>query len=190
MAVIASEFPTSTGFDHVKGAQIAAFFVEKQHGPIDKLKLIKLIYLAERLSFERRARPMNFDDFFSLPHGPIASSALNGINGKAGDSAWSALKLIGNKVCLVADIGTDHLSKNELRLLEETWDRFGKMGAIELRNWTHDHCSEYFEVDGGRASITYDEILQAVGVENAEEVARDLRRFQREVGRLPRANAS
>ena len=157
---------------------------------MDKLKLIKLIYLAERLSFARRARPMNFDDFFSLPHGPIASSALNGINGRAGDEAWTPIKVTGNKVSLEKEIGTDHLSQNDLRILEDVWSQFGKMSGTQLRNWTHANCPEYVEVDAGRASITYDEILAAVGNGEADEIARDLRRLQREVGRLPKANAA
>ena len=44
MVLIASEWAASTAFNHEKGVQVAAFFVEKSGGAIDKLKLVKLAY--------------------------------------------------------------------------------------------------------------------------------------------------
>jgi uncharacterized phage-associated protein len=190
MAIIASEHTSSTGFDHIKAVQIVAHFLRKGGGKMDKMKLIKLIYLADRTSFGRRSHPMNFDEFYSMPHGPIASSALDGINGKSSCGAWDAVHLNGITVTVDEDVGADHLSRNDREILDDVWDKFGHMSAAALRRWTHNNCSEYEEVEGTRLSITYEEILQAVGVEGADEIARELRRLQRELGKLPKANAT
>ena len=63
------------GFDHLKSIQTIAYCVRKAGGSAGNLKLIKRVYLADRLSFTRRGKPINFDSYFSLPHGPVASSA-------------------------------------------------------------------------------------------------------------------
>lgn len=181
------------GFDHSKSVQVVAFFVRKAGGMADKLKLVKLLYLAERLSFRKRGKPMNFDSYFSLPHGPIGSSALNGMDGLLDDSAWEAVHQADNRqdVTLVEDVSEDRLSRADRVILDEIWGEFGHMTASQIRNWTHLHCPEYVEVDeGSRLPIDISEILRVVGVPDADNAARDLRRLQKEVGRLERRRAA
>ena len=189
MVTIASEWPASTAFDHEKAVQVAAFFIRKSGGEIDKLKLVKLSYLADRLSFEKRSAPINFDDFFSLPHGPVPSSMLNGLDKKF-DGPWEVIAVNGIKISLLNEVETDRLSQNDLAILDEIWNKFGLMSTWTLRNWTHKNLAEYENVTSGRASIGYDEILEALGNEDASVIARDLRKLQRDIGRLPPPNAS
>lgn len=189
MVTIASEWSASTAFDHEKAVQVAAFFVQKAGGQIDKLKLVKLSYLADRRSFETRSAPINFDDYYSMPHGPVSSSMLNGLDKKF-DGPWAAIALNGVNVSLVEEVGADRLSRNDLTILEETWTKFGGMGTWALRNWTHKHLPEYEDVTNGRVPIGYDEILAALGNDEANAISRDLRRLQRDIGRLPPPNAS
>lgn len=189
MAVFASEWPLSAGFNAVKASQMIAFFVRKAGASIEKLKLTKLVYLAERLSFERRSAPMNFDEFYSMPHGPVPSSALNVMDGKAAGLEAGEVMLVGNLVSVSDNVRTDHLSRNDLDILNKVWSEFGHMGALQIRNWTHTHCEEYVEVTSGRLSISYDEILEAVGAERPVDTMKELRFLQREVDRLPKPHA-
>lgn len=189
MAIVASEWPASTAFDHAKAVQVAAFFISKAGGEIDKLKLVKLSYLADRLSFARRSAPINFDDFYSLPHGPVPSSMLNGLDQKFG-GPWAAIALKGVKVSLVEEVDDDRLSRNDLSILEETWAHFGLMTTWTLRNWTHKHCPEYEEVSSGRMTIGYDEILEALGNEEPGAISRELRKLQKDIGKLPPSHDS
>ena len=53
------------------------------------------------------------------------------------------------------------------------------MTASQLRNFTHDNCPEYTEVEDGRISITYAEVLSALGDEQAEEIDREIREIRR-----------
>ena len=177
------------GFDHEKSVEIIGFFLSEAGKPQDKLKLIKLIYLADRLSMERRGKPLNFDSYYSLPHGPIASSALNGMNQMFAHRAWAKLAIAGDNraVSAVKNIGTEHLSVAETKILAETWKRYGHMNALEIRDWTHKNCDEYVEVKSSRLSIDLDEIFEAVKVEDADGRARELKALQRSLGRLARA---
>ena len=45
-------------FNEKKAAQAAAYFLLRAGGPLTVLKLMKLLYLAERGSFERYGTPM------------------------------------------------------------------------------------------------------------------------------------
>jgi len=43
---------------------------------------------------------------------------------------------------------------SELRLLEEVWQRFGRQGKWDLVRWTHQHCEEWSDPNGGRIEIS------------------------------------
>ena len=47
------------------------------------------------------------------------------------------------------------------------------MTASQIRNYTHDNCPEYTETEG-RVPISYKQILNAVGAEDADELASDI----------------
>ena len=181
------------GFDHLKSVQTVAYFVRKAGGTAEKLKLVKLLYLAERESFKRRGKPMNFDSYFSLPHGPVASSALNGMDHLLDDEAWSALNQATNRrdITIIGEVSEDHLSRADRAILDATWVEFGGMTAWEIRNWTHDHCAEYVEVEAGKSlPIDLSEIMAQVGTHDPDNAARDLRILQKEMGRLERLRAA
>jgi uncharacterized phage-associated protein len=180
------------GFNHLKSVQTIAYFVRKEGGSAEKLKLIKLVYLADRLSFQRRGKPINFDSYLSLPHGPIASSALNGMDHHLNDPAWEALAQADNRkdVTIVGEVAEDYLSRADLAILDATWSEFGGMTASQLRNWTHEHCPEYIEVGLGKClPIELSELLARVGIDDPDNSAREIRTLQKEVGRLERLSA-
>ena len=180
------------GFESRKAAQISAFFALKsivpKHGVIEKLKLIKLIYFSEREYLRRYHLPMLFDEFYSLPHGPICSATLNGIDGKLDDddeTVWSEfIARNGNIVVAVKKFARDSfdaISNREMKMLKFIWHRFGEMTASQLRNYSHENCPEYTEIEKGRIPISYREVMEALGVEKSEaesieDSVRDIRR--------------
>lgn len=168
------------GFRSAKAAQIAAHFVSRSGGQIAKLKLAKLIYLAEREHLKRFDRPMTMDECYSLPHGPICSSSLNGIDGKLGDDGeWTRVRAYGRDQVHGNTVGRedlDEITNAEFRVLEHVWDQFGGMTAARIRTWTHDpeNVPEYVEVTKSRLPITYEQILRALGKKDAAAIAADI----------------
>lgn len=171
------------GFRSRKAAQLCARFASLAGGNIEKLKLIKLVYLAERAFLRDYRIPMLFDELYSLKHGPICSSTLNAINGGVQDDIWNEfLARNGNIVVPIKRFDRDELdelSDAEVACADAVWKERGHMTASQLRNYTHDNCPEYTEVEDGRVPITYADVLTALGDERAEEIDREIREIRR-----------
>jgi uncharacterized phage-associated protein len=171
------------GFNSRKAAQTCAFFALKAGGHIEKLKLIKLIYFCERKHIADHHMPMLWDEFYSLPHGPICSSTLNGIDGIIHEDIWSDfIARNGNIVVAIKKFKRpefDEISNADLKTLEAIWAEFGRFTASQLRNYSHKNCSEYTEVESGRVPISYKDVLEALGDEDAEMVEREIKSLRK-----------
>ena len=73
-----------------KIGQIAGYFLTKSAGRMPHLKLMKLMYLADREALRQYGRPMTFDNFVALPHGPVLSRTLDLIHDDVESEAWSS----------------------------------------------------------------------------------------------------
>lgn len=172
------------GFRSRKAAQLVAFFIGKMStGMLEKLKLIKLIYLTERKFLAHHQTPILFDELYSLPHGPICSGTLNGIDGKIQPDIWDAfITRNGNQIVALRRFGRDdldELSDAEISVADEVWQELGHMSASGIRNWSHEHCSEYTEVTSGRVPISYREVLEALGDPDAAEIDHEISTLRR-----------
>lgn len=177
-------FPALIGFKSRKAAQVAAFFAAKKESHIEKLALVKLIYLAERDFMSKYSHPMLYDEFFSLRNGPVCSSALNGINGQLDKSTWSHFIILEeNKNVKAVKKFTreqhDEISDAEMEMLESTWTSFGWMTSAQIRDYTHKNCPEYTEIETGRLPIFYKDIFKALGKPNADELEEEINAYRR-----------
>jgi len=151
-----------------KATQIAALFLELGGGEMDIIKLVKLIYLAEREAIVRWGRPIIFDSYCSLPHGPVTSITLNLMNSTLDiepSTYWHkyiaerdghCIKLTGEKA------PKDQLSKAEEGLVDEIFREYGRMDKWQLRDLTH-KLPEWKDPDGSSLPIPMSEILAAEG---------------------------
>lgn len=155
-------------------AQVAAFFLYKAGGRLTILKLMKLLYLAERLSLQKYGEPITYDSLVSMPHGPVLSMTLNHINGMINSSpgGWDEwisdrenreVSLVDPSMIRSPELDLPALSETDLEVLYETWDRFGHMSASQLRNFTHDHCPEWKDPHGSSIPIDYRSLFNAFG---------------------------
>src|SRR3954470_18953244 len=76
-------------FNPKKTSQAAALLVAEAGGRMSKLKLIKLLYIADREALKNWERPITGDDPFSLDYGPVLSTTLNYANSKGPHPEWS-----------------------------------------------------------------------------------------------------
>src|SRR5256885_14692927 len=141
------------------------------------MKLVKLVYLLDRLSLARRGIPVVGGAYFSLPNGPITSEFLDLINS---GSLWGAQNCRweefvsdrqNHEVELIKEPGREHLAESEVELIEAVYQEHGKKDQWELRKWCHEHCDEWTPLEQGRERIELDRIARAVG-KTDEQIAR------------------
>lgn len=153
-------------------SQMSAFFAQKEGGIIPVLKLVKLLYLADREALARYGAPITYDFPVSMDQGPVLSQALNLINGDVNGvpaAQWeewmSPRKGYDTAVKRQFSRGDlDELSDADLEVLETVWRQFGHMDKWTLRDWTHLNCAEWKNPNGSSFPIEEVERLQAVGV--------------------------
>ena len=168
-----------THFDERKATQMASWLLEKtDDGRMKYLKIIKLLYIADREAIRRWGQPLTGDSYYSLPHGPVVSRIQDLITD---DPAYSKSTYWNDfisedkyDVVLTARPSYDRLSNAEIELLQEIFDTYGQMSRWELVDLTH-KFPEWRDPNGSSHPISYQEILKAVGKEaEAEELAREI----------------
>ncbi len=133
------------------------------------LKLVKLVYLLDRLAIERIGVPVVGGTCFSMRNGPVNSALLDLIN--AGtlwgekDDEWEnhISDRSGHEVTIRKARKAEHLSPFEERLVDEIYQTHGHRDQWALVEWCHEHCKEWTPLDEGRALIRLEEIGHAVG---------------------------
>ncbi len=172
------------GFRSRKAAQLCAYFAVLAGGTIEKLKLIKLVYLTERAFLGEHHHTILFDEFYSLPSGPICSATLNGIDGIIHTEIWdeylhkSGNIRVANKKYTRAQL--DELSNAEVAAAGAAWEKFGGKTSNQLVTLTHAECREWTEVaKGKRLPISYGDVLRALGDEDAESVEQEISALRR-----------
>ncbi len=162
-------------FDEQRAAQAAAFLLYKAGGRLPLIKLMKLMYLAERLALQRYGEPLTGDKLVSMPHGPVLSMSYNHITGAIESSpdgwdAWIADRE-GHDVCLKdqsklrsPEQDLLRLSDADLEVLAEVWAQFGHWDKWKLRDYTHSGaCPEWEDPDGSSKPISYETLFKTVG---------------------------
>jgi len=159
-------------FNEKKAAQVAAFFLHRAKGQLEILKLMKLMYLAERASYQKFGEPLIGDKLVSMDNGPALSITLNHMNRfvPSEQDGWEAWVSDRNNylVALKKEI-TDpkeellQLSDAELEVLESVWKEFGQLGSFELADLTHKICPEWEDPHGSSLPITRSRLLRSLG---------------------------
>lgn len=160
-------------FDVRRTAQAAAFLLHRAGGTLYLIKLIKLLYLAERESLKRFGEPITGDSLVSMPHGPVLSQTLDLINGAVESPPWDDLisDRAGRLIALrdpnaVTDPTREllELSESDVEVLDAVWAQFGAMDRWDLVRYTHSQAiPEWEDPEGSSTPITYKSLFAAVG---------------------------
>lgn len=187
------EYGMNFTFNPAKATEVACGFIEKEGQTINIMKLIKLVYLLDRLSIQRRGIPVVGGAYFSMRNGPVISELLDLINAGAlwGMSTSDWQRLISDRqnheVTLVQKPEYRHLADAELELIDEIYRQFGTMNQWQLRDWCHEHCAEWTPLEMEHARIPVERLAEAVG--KTEEQIRHLAEGAAELNLLDAAFA-
>ena len=157
-------------FNERRVAQMAAYLLGRGKGRMNYLKLMKLLYLADRASMKRNGHPISGDRYVSMDHGPVLSQTFNLIKGavqfaKQDWNYWIADRA-NYAVSLKRKVhreALDELSEADLEVLGDVYSKFGKMDQWKLVEYTHRYCSEWKDPKGSSGPISYEDIFKALG---------------------------
>jgi len=157
-----------------------------------RLRILKLLYIADREMIERRGRPITGDRVVAMDNGPVLSNTYDYIKGKTENDLWKrCLETVGRDVVLREDPGVGKLTPREVDKLQEVFSRLIELDDYAVADLTHDF-PEYKKNTpprGGQKPIAVDDILAAVGMaehkESLEEEAA-CEFHQRQLSSLPR----
>ena len=181
-------------FDEAKATQIAAYFLARRGGQMHYIKLIKLMYLADREALLRWGIPMSTDRHVSMDNGPVLSNVLNLLTDDRPKPTWSRYispPLGDYEVKLLEPAPTDLLSRVEEKLLNEIFDQYGHRNRWDLIYNVMHKLPEWQDPNGSSLPIQLRDILKAGG-ESEEEiraVLKELHSFASDEERLARVYA-
>lgn len=129
-----------------KATQALNFLASKKDGKINKMKAIKLIFLADRLHLRKYGRPIVGDVYWAMKLGPVGSCAKDVAEHAVGNfpSAYAYarkyLKPIDEKkqeFVSLKDPDMSVFSKTDIDCLEAVYQEFADRDQFELADLTH-----------------------------------------------------
>lgn len=146
---------------------------------MSRMRLLKLLYIADREALSERARPITGDMPVAMEHGPVLTNTYRLIRGEDFlTPEWE--KFIKNQghrdVALAADPGVGDLSRYEISKLHEVARKWEDENDWAVANFTHqfEEWIKHKPADGSRNIIPIEDVLAATGLaELKDRIAAD-----------------
>ncbi len=151
----------------------AAGVILRNRGHMDRLRLLKLLYIADRESLRERGTPIVGGLMVAMDHGPLHSEIYDLIKGShAKEAEWSEyIESQGSTVVLRKDPGRLDLSPYEIDKLNEIAEQYQDVDTWALSTLTHDFEEWAGCIQPGTSRpIPPEKLLHALGF-TAEEIA-------------------
>jgi uncharacterized phage-associated protein len=146
----------------------------------DKYQAVKFLYLADREHLLRYGRPITYEVYYALPFGPVASTAMDLLNGSEMTMKRAGIESLPFNVENVQrpgrapllylreplrDVDFDLFSKSDIRVFDEVLQKYGSMTFDELYQLTHDHYAykkAWKNRGGANASpMSYEDMIES-----------------------------
>ena len=124
-------------YDAEKATQAVLWLLYKHGRAINRLKLVKLLFYADREHLSRYGRPIVGGHYVTMQHGPVSSELLNHIN-KASADTEAAFVNEDLRVLARGPVDEDKLSESDIEVLNQIDNKYGRYDRFVLRDLTHE----------------------------------------------------
>lgn len=159
-------------FNEVKATQAAARFLTLRGGSMSYIKLIKLLYLADREALIRWGCPITTDRFVSMDIGPVVSRIYGLIRDEQPPGLFRIWREFispaqNYEVRLIRDPGNSELALPELDMIDAVYAEHGCHNRWAVVDFTRS-LPEWVHPDGGALPIEHRDILRAADKTESE----------------------
>lgn len=142
-----------------KGTQALNYFACKKDGQINKMKAIKLVYLADRYHLRKYGRPVVGGVYWAMKYGPVSGKTLDIANLEQKDLDTVCWKYASNflvhpkgdvkKENLLSkhEVDLDVFSQTDIEAFETVYKEFADKDQFELADLTHEYPEWYKHKD-------------------------------------------
>ena len=133
--------------DHEKITQVLNYFASKAGGKINKMKALKLMFLADRYHLRKYGRLVSNDYYVAMKLGPVPSIAMDiaeadsFLDPNLKEYAVQYLKASSTRrqIESVKPVETEYFSESDLEALNFAWDKFGHLTKWSISDFTHEY---------------------------------------------------
>ena len=152
-------------FNELKATQAVARLLQLRGGSMSYVKLVKLLYLADREALIRWGRPITTDCYVSMDIGPVVSRIYDLIRDEPPPNLFRIWQKFispadNYEVRLLGDPGDSELSGPERELIDEVYAQHGHHNRWTVVEYTRS-LPEWTYPDGVALPIEYGDILRA-----------------------------
>ncbi len=125
--------------DVQKAIQAVGVLLRREGKKAGRLRLLKLLYIADRQSLRETGFPILASRVVAMKHGPVHSEVLDLINGNhSAEPIWSRyFRAAGRDVVLSEEPEVGELSRQEIERLNKVVDLHAHLGDWEVADITH-----------------------------------------------------
>ncbi len=159
-----------------QAAQLSAAFILKARRAVGLVRLLKLVYLAEREAMRRSGFPIVLDDIYAMEAGMVLSRTFDLMKAKAGTPTtgeWAQFIAPPSHrgIDVRRGVGArllDALGPADLDVVEDVWVGHGAKSADELVHEVHhklDEWVEFWECPNRRSRavhVPYDRLFEII----------------------------
>lgn len=148
----------------------ALYYLLKKLNKADKIKLVKLIYLADKYHLIRYGRTITNDDYYAMEHGPVGTTVKDVLSFDSFNIPSKTFKYLAALIIKEdenhfsanpeAKTTFDMLSDTDREALDFVVEKFGRMGQWKLRDYTHKYPEWYQYEDLFKNKLTKRERIE------------------------------
>lgn len=152
-------------FNEGKAAEAASYLLSLSGGTMPYMKLLKLLYIADRRYLSQYHASITTDFYYSLPKGPVATAIFDCIKHPEDfpqDSPWNesiATDQPNYSVILKRPFRPSWTSECERDLLKEVYNEYKNEDQFSLSELTHSF-PEWKDPEGSRIPLFIEDILE------------------------------
>lgn len=143
-------------FNEKKATEAAGFLLKMEKGKMNYMKLIKLLYLADRKSINLYGTPIIGDMYCAMKNGPVLSTILDLITDEVDETNltyWTKyIKRTNYDVELNCEVGDGELSKRNETILSQIFEEFKEYDEWKIVNYCHTYLQEWKDTYKGYGS--------------------------------------